>query len=308
MKRQGLVMMTGILFASGVWAQTQTGAQAGAQAAGEESSRAGQTQAQGSSSATASASPSAQKGQANASLATGSTIKAELASPIDSKKAKPGDPVKGRTTEAAKSGDKTVIPKGAKLVGHVTQATARAKGDSDSSLGIVFDKAILKDGQEVPLNVAVQALASAQSASAAINGGDEMPAMGGAGASMAGSGRAAGSGAPGGVTSTAGPAAGTVTNTAANTGSTAGGALHSTVHSTTSTAAGERGAVGGLNGAGQLSSDSRGVFGLHGIGLTSATTGTAMAAIITSTGKNVHLDSGTQLLLVTKAANAAPRP
>jgi hypothetical protein len=303
MKRKELAMMTGILFASGVWAQTQTGAQAGAQAA----SRAGQTEAQGSSSATASASPSAQKGQANASLAAGSTINAELASPIDSKKAKPGDPVKGRTTEAAKSADKTVIPKGAKLVGHVTQATARAKGDSDSSLGIVFDKAILKDGQEVPLNVAVQALASAQSASA-INGGDEMPAMGGAGASMAGSGRAAGSEALGGVTSRAGAAAGTVTNTAANTGSTAGGALDSTVHSTTSTAAGERGAVAGLNAAGQLSSDSRGVFGLHGIGLTSATTGTAMAAIITSTGKNVHLDSGTRLLLVTKATNAAPRP
>jgi hypothetical protein len=63
-----------------------------------------------------------------------------------------------------------------------------------------------------------------------------------------------------------------------------------------------------LNAAGQLSADSRGVFGLPGIGLTSATTGSAMAAIITSTGKNVHLDSGTQLLLVTKATNAAPRP
>ena len=307
MKCKAFVIMTGILFASGVLAQTQTGAQAGAPAAGEESSRAGQTQVQGSSSATASASPSAQKGQANASLATVSTINAELTSPIDSKKAKPDDPVKGRTTEAAKSGDKTVIPRGAKLLGHVTQATARAKGDSDSSLGIVFDKAILKDGQEVPLNVAVQALASAPSASA-INGGDETPAMGGTGASMAGSGRAAGSGALGGVTSTAGAAAGTVTNTAANTGSTAGGALHSTVHSTTSTAAGERGAAGGLNAGGKLSADSRGVFGLHGIGLTSATTGSAMAAIITSTGKNVHLDSGTQLLLVTKATNAAPRP
>src|ERR1700757_4442803 len=190
MKCKAFVIMTGILFASGVLAQTQTGAQAGAPAAGEESSRAGQTQVQGSSSATASASPSAQKGQANASLATVSTINAELTSPIDSKKAKPDDPVKGRTTEAAKSGDKTVIPRGAKLLGHVTQATARAKGDSDSSLGIVFDKAILKDGQEAPLNVAVQALASAPSASG-INGGDETPAMGGTGASMAGSGRAA---------------------------------------------------------------------------------------------------------------------
>src|SRR5438034_11177381 len=33
---------------------------------------------------------------------------------------------------------------------------------SESALGIVFDKAILKNGQEIPLNVAIQALASAQ--------------------------------------------------------------------------------------------------------------------------------------------------
>jgi len=38
----------------------------------------------------------------------------------------------------------------------LTQASARAKGESESSLGIVFDKAILKNGQEIPLNVAIQ--------------------------------------------------------------------------------------------------------------------------------------------------------
>jgi len=40
----------------------------------------------------------------------------------------------------------------------VTQASARANGESESSLGIVFDKAILKDGQEIPLNLGIQAL------------------------------------------------------------------------------------------------------------------------------------------------------
>ena len=294
MKRRGFVIRAGILFASTVVAQTPSGALAGAPAAGEGSARAGQTQAQATSSEAGSSSTAAENGQINASLATGSTINAVLTAPIDSKKTKPGDRVEARTTEAAKSGGKTVIPRGAKLMGHVTQASARSKGDSDSTLGMVFDKAILKNGQEVPLNVAVQALASAQSASA-INGGDEIPAMGGAGASMAGSGRAAGSGALGGVTSTAGAAAGSATNTAANTRSTAGGALNSS-------------AVGGLNAAGQLSSDSRGVFGLQGVGLTAATTGSGVATVISSTGKNVRLDSGTQLLLVAEATNTAPRP
>jgi hypothetical protein len=42
------------------------------------------------------------------------------------------------------------------------------------------------------------------------------------------------------------------------------------------------------------------VFGLQGIGLAMAAEGAQQAAIVTSTDKNVHLDSGTQLLLVTQ--------
>src|SRR5713101_2507744 len=219
MKRTGFIIVAGILFAGTVAAQSQTNAQAGAQASGQTSVQAGKTQAQGSGSASGAAGASAQNGQANASLASGSAINAELSSPVDSKKAKPGDAVTARATEATKANGKTVIPRGAKLMGHVTQASARAKGDSESALGIVFDKAILKNGQEVPLNVAIQALASGQSAVAA-NAGDDMAAMGGAGGSAMGSGRAAGGSALGGVTSTAGGAAGTVTNTAANVGGT----------------------------------------------------------------------------------------
>jgi len=304
MKRMGIVIVAGILFASVAAAQTQADAQAGAQAGGQTSVQAGKTQAQGSGSASAASAASAQNEQTNASLGSGAAINAELSAPIDSKKAKPGDPVAARTTEPTKSNGKTVIPKGSKLVGHVTQASARAKGDSESALGIVFDKAILKNGQEVPLNVAIQALASAQSA-ATTNAGDDLAAAGGAGAYATGSGRAAGGGALGGVTSTAGGAAGTVTNTAASAGGTAGGALNSTAHSATNTVAGGKGTVGGLNAAGQLTSSSQGVFGLQGVNLSSATTGAAQGSLITCAGKNLHLDSGTQILLVTQAAGAA---
>jgi hypothetical protein len=304
MKRTWFVFMAGILFAGGVAAQTQTEAQAGAQAGGQTSVAAGKAQAQGSGSGSAA---SGQNGQTNASLGSGAAINAELSAPVDSKKAKPGDPVAARTTEPTKSNAKTVIPKGSKLVGHVTQASARAKGDSESALGIVFDKAILKNGQEVPLNVRIQALASAQSAATA-NAGEDLAAAGGAGAYTAGSGRAAGGGALGGVTSTAGGAAGTVTNTAASAGSTAGGALDSTAHLATNTVAGSKGAVGGLNARGQLTSSSQGVFGLEGVNLSSATAGAAQGSLITSTGKNLHLDSGTQILLVTQTAGAAETP
>jgi hypothetical protein len=307
MKRTSFVIVAGILFASGVAAQSQADAQAGAQASGQTSMQAGKGQAQGSGSASAASGASAQNGQTNASLGSGSAINAELSAPIDSKKAKPGDPVAARTTEPTKSNGKTVIPKGSKLVGHVTQASARAKGDSESALGIVFDKAILKNGQEVPLNVAIQALASAQSAATA-NAGDDMATAGGAGAYATGSGRATGGAALGGVTSTAGGAAGTVTNTAASAGGTAGGALSSTAHSATNSVAAGKGAVGGLNAAGQLTSSSQGVFGLQGVNLSSATTGAAQGSLITCTGKNLHLDGGTQMLLVTQATGAAETP
>jgi hypothetical protein len=307
MKRNGFVIVAGLLFASGVTAQTQADAQAGAQAGGQTSVQAGKAQSQGSGSASTASSASAQNGQTNASLGSGDAINAELSAPIDSKKAKPGDPVAAHTTEPTKSNGKTIIPKGSKLVGHVTQASARANGDSESALGIVFDKAILKNGQEMPLNVAIQALASGQSAVAS-NAGDDMAAMGGAGAYAAGSGRAVGGGALGGVTSTAGGAAGTVTNTAASAGNTTGGAVNSTVHSATNTAVSGPGAVGGLNATGQLMSSSRGVFGMQGVNLSSATTGAAQGSVITSAGKNLHLASGTQLLLVTQAAGSAEAP
>ena len=304
MKRTGFLTVAGILFASVATAQTQADAQAGTQASGQTSVQAGKAQAQGSGSASTASAASAQNGQANASLGSGAAINAELTAPVDSKKAKPGDSVAARTTEATKSDGKTVIPKGSKLVGHVTQASARAKGDSDSALGIVFDKAILKNGEEVPLNVAIQALASGQS-TVATNAGNDVAAMGGAGGSAMGSGRTGGGGALGGVTSTAAATAGTVTNTAANAGNTAGGALNSTVHSAANTAAAGPGAVGGLNATGQLMSNSRGVFGMQGVNLSSATAGTAQGSVITSAGKNLHLDSGTQMLLVTQAAGSA---
>jgi hypothetical protein len=64
------------------------------------------------------------------------------------------------------------------------------------------------------------------------------------------------------------------------------------------------GAVGGLDAAGRLTSDSRGVFGLKDTELSSAASGGAEGTLITSAKRNVRLDRGTRMLLVT-GANAA---
>lgn len=298
MHRAGISIIVGAFFVLSAAAQPQTNAQAGAQASSQTSVQAGKTQAQAGASTSAAAAATAQNGQANAGLASGTTFNAALSSSLDSKKCKPGDAIAARTTEAVKSERKTVIPKGAKLVGHVTQASARAKGESESALGIVFDKAILKHGEEVPLNVAIQALASAQG-NASMAGAD-MDAMGSMGGSAAGSGMAGARGGIGGVTSAAGGAVGTVTNTAANAGGVAGGAVDSTTNAAGNVAGASKGAVGGLNTAGQLTSNSQGVFGLNGLNLNAAASNATEGTVITSAGKNVHLDTGTRMLLVTQ--------
>ena len=292
MNRTGLAIAVGAVFSVSAAAQSQTGAQSSSQASVE----AGHRQAQTSGNASASTSASAQNGQANGSLATGTAFNAALSSPIDSKKCKPGDPVNAHSTEAVKSEGKTVIPKGSKLVGHVTQASARGKGESESSLGIVFDKAILKNGQEIPLNAGIQAIASAQSSASAA--GSDLDTMG---ASAAGSGMAGGRSPLGGVASTVGGAAGTVTNTAANVGGVAGGTVNSAANAGGSIAGTSKGAVGGLNTAGQFSSNSQGVFGLNGLNLSAAGSNATEGSVITSTGKNVQLESGTRMLLVSQA-------
>jgi hypothetical protein len=263
--------------------QTQTGVQAnnsGAQASGGTSAA-----------APTSASTNANAMNNSASVAGGTKIDATLASSLDAKRSKPGDEVEARAEEDIKQDGKVVLKKGTHLVGHVTQAQARAKGQAESQLGIVFDHAVLKSGQEMPFHASIQALASTQSATAASTGADDLAASGGGMAGAQGSAR--GGGLVGGVASTAGATTGTVMNTAGSVSSTAGGTLNAATHSA--------GAAGGLTSTGRLASNSTGVFGLEGVSLNTEAYSATQGTMIVSGTKNVHLDSGTQLLLRTTA-------
>ena len=285
-----------------VWSQTST--QADADQSGQASVQTNRGNAQVSTSASSSSSVAAQSGQGNGGLAAGIAFNATLTTSVDSRKAKPGDEVTARTTENVRADGKTVLPKKTKLIGHVTQASARGKGDAASALGIAFDRAILKDGKEVPLNLTIQALASAQSSVSAAS--DDMGTMADTSAGMGASGMAGARGAVGGVTSTVGSGLGTVTNTAGRVGQSGESAATSTLNSA-SGVAGPSQAVGGLNASGQFSSSSQGVFNLNGLSLSSTASSESQASLVTSAGKNVHLDSGTRMLLVTQAGASATR-
>ncbi len=299
MKVTSVVVLASMLVVTGSAVHAQGGAQASSSASGSTSVQADKSGATASSNT--STSTSAKAGHSSASLADGAAMNATLSQPVDTRKNKPGDQVTARTTQATKSEGKVVVPKGSKLIGHVTECKQRSKEEKESALGIVFDKAILKNGEEVPLNVTIRALAAAQTATASSFGSDDLAAGGGAVGSARASG---GGGALGGVRSTAGAATSVVTNTAANAGGVAGGAVNSTVNA----AGAARGAVGGLNAAGQLTSNSQGVFGLEGLNLNAGASNSTQGSLITSTSKNVHLDSGTQLLLVSQAQASTESP
>jgi hypothetical protein len=98
------------------------------------------------------------KNAAAAALPVGSTIYAALDKTIDAKKAKPGDAVVARVTFPVLAHGKILIENGARILGHVTVANIRSKDSPKSQLGIVFDRATLRGGEELPLNLTVQAI------------------------------------------------------------------------------------------------------------------------------------------------------
>ncbi|HSV25361.1 MAG TPA: hypothetical protein VLJ17_20335, partial [Xanthobacteraceae bacterium] len=108
-------------------------------------------------------SPSAQASTGQASgaprIAPGSVIPVQLTKSIDAKKAKTGDEVDARVTQDLKAGNgELVIPKDTKVVGHVTEVQARSKEQKESQVGIAFDHAVMKNGEDVTLPMSIQAI------------------------------------------------------------------------------------------------------------------------------------------------------
>jgi hypothetical protein len=268
------------LCAIGAVAQGQPDSQAGAQL-GEQSALGGK-QGQGA---------NTQKTETSASgettFAVGTTMSAELTSALDSKKVKPGDVVNAKITNALKSTDgRTILPAGAKLVGHVTQASARGAGQPDSTLGLVFEKAMLKNGQQISFTAAVQAVGAATPSNISAPAAADVAPMEPGNGTMGGTAQNAGR------TNTNNPGMdGTRSNVPA--------ATSGPVDGTTAATAGA--AAGGNSPDGEWNSNSHGVVGLSHLTLSAAGGSNPQGSVISSAGKNVHLDSGTRLILVTQA-------
>lgn len=88
-------------------------------------------------------------------------VSAELVDKLDSKSAKQGDSVVVKTDENLQISEGTEIPRGSKLIGHVTNVQPRGDGHENSQIAIQFDRAELKSGQSLPIESVIQSVAPA---------------------------------------------------------------------------------------------------------------------------------------------------
>jgi hypothetical protein len=240
-------------------------------------------------------------------------VTGELQSKLDSKTARVGQPVVLKTTEKTKTADGIVIPRGSRLIGHVTEVQAHARGHQQSSLGIAFDRAELKNGQSFAIHSVIESVGPSAAAleAASMENQDAFAgpaggmAAGGAMSGGAGVGRVGG-GVLGGGGGMVGGAASNVGRVGSGLSSTAGGAANAggnALDATGNLAGNASGNLGrGLNG----SAGAVGALGVHattipGVMLDSNAVAGA-SGMFTAAKQNIHFDGGTRMVLGVAAA------
>lgn len=92
-------------------------------------------------------------------------VTAELTTRIDTRSAKVGDPVTAQTTEKTRLQDGTEIPRGAKLIGVITDVTAEKDGNGMSMLGLKFQQIVIKHDPPIAIRGGLLAVAPPPGAS-----------------------------------------------------------------------------------------------------------------------------------------------
>jgi hypothetical protein len=232
---------------------------------------------------TPNANPSRPAPQSASGEQSGTTdVLAELTKSVNTKKVQPGDVIKATVTQDVLIHGQVVIPRGSKLIGHITEAKVRSQNDKESLLGLIFDKVLLKDGREINFNGTVGALAPPVPMNTDLEPVLNPPTgilrddVGGPQHAPSPGGSPRGTGLP--STDTPLDTSASATNNAARMNRDLGrpGADKSA--------------------AGLMSAGSRGVFGLPGLKLQTESVG-GHGSVISSLTRNVVLEGGTQLLV-----------
>lgn len=212
-------------------------------------------------------------------LSTAATVTGQLQNSLNVEKAKVGDEVVLKTTKDVKQNGQTVIEKGSRLIGRVTEVSQKGKDKAGSEIGVLFDT--LKQGNTTtPITATIL---SVTKAAATVPASDPFATD----MSTSSSTRATTSSSSGGLLG----GVGNTVNGVANTATTAAGGVTNTALNTT----------GGLvNTAGQTTGSAVGSLGSNIRGLQisqSADANASGSTTLSSNTGNLKLDSGTNFTL-----------
>ena len=233
----------------------------------------------GHTSATAAGDASANAANSQGELAAGTRVAAQLQQTLDARKAHVGDQVVLKTTEAIKQHGRTLVQKGARLVGHVTEVQQRAARNGESRIGLLFDR--LESGAlSTPISATITSITQASAQTSVLD--DETlidSSASGTATARGNAGTSSGGGLLGGVGNTLGGVVGGATNTV-------GGVANTTTEAAGQVVSGTTTAVGNT-----ASGVGRTVRGLRISQATSASV--AGGSTLSLTGSNLHLEKNT---------------
>ena len=176
-------------------------------------------------------------------LAAGTALNAQLEQTLDVKKARVGDQVALKVTKAIKQNGETIVPKGANLIGRVTQVQQKSRDNAISRLGVVFDR-IRGENLNAPVSATIVSITNAGADLGAsysdISGTSSSSTRVMTQSSTSNTNNSNGGGLLGGVTSTVGGVVSTTTNTVGSVTGTAGQTVGSTTQTLGKTVGGIR--------------------------------------------------------------------
>jgi hypothetical protein len=95
-----------------------------------------------------------------------SVVFAVLTKTAESKSAVAGQEVTLRTVSDVVVDGEVVIPKGSRLLGRITEVKVKGEGVAQTALSVVIEKAVTKDGAELPVQAIIAAVAAPKDKSA----------------------------------------------------------------------------------------------------------------------------------------------
>jgi hypothetical protein len=225
-------------------------------------------------------------------LESGTRLAGELQNTIDVRKAKVGDQVLLKTSQAIKAEGRTIVGKGSRLVGHITEIAQKSKGNSESRIGILFDR--LEQGSlAVPISATITSVTSSRASARAKSDGlfDSDTSAGGSASSTSSVRSSSSNSNNGGLL---GGVGGVVNSTTSTAGGVVGGttsAVGSTVNSTTNAVGATATGAGRSLGSIQVSQSSN--------------TSVGGSSVLSLEGGNLRLEKGTNFnLVLTQSASA----